>query len=172
MGLFAMDANLTLGRLGNLYDMVRAPHHLVVHPIPYDGIPVAFGIVPIVFSIALFALPLGRALLLRLRAREVARENGRLGLLREILTRVGAKEPLTEPALEKAWTLAAGQAPPPKELTRCVVDLGGDVQIEESGEVRYRFVDLETEAQALEEERAAAEDEEAKVGRVVFGSDT
>ena len=172
MGLFALDANLTLGRLVNLYDMIRAPHHLVVPPIPYDGIPIAFGIVPLVFSIALFALPLGRALLLRLRAREVAHENGRLGLLREILTRVGAKEPLTEPALEQAWAQAAGQPPAPKELTRVVVELGGDVQIEESGEVRYRFVDLETEAEALEEERAIAKDEEAKVGRVVFGSDS
>ena len=126
----------------------------------------------LVFSISLFVMPLARALLLRVRAREVARENGRLGLLREILTRVDAKEPLTEPALEKAWTDAAGEPPPPKALTRCVVDLGGDVQIEESGAVRYRFVDLETEAEALEEERAAAEDAEAKLGKVVFGSDT
>jgi hypothetical protein len=172
MGLFALDANLTLGRLMNLYDMIRAPHHVVVPPIPYDGIPLAFGVVPLVFSLALFALPLGRALLLRLRAREVAHENGRLGLLREVLTRVNAKAPLTEPALEQAWTQAAGQPPAPKELTRVVVELGGDVQLEESGEVRYRFVDLETEAEALEEERAVAKDEEAKVGRVVFGSDT
>jgi hypothetical protein len=37
--------------------------------------------------------------------------------------------------------------------------------------VRYRFVDLETEAAALEAEREAASDEEKKVGRVIFASD-
>ena len=40
------------------------------------------------------------------------------------------------------------------------------------GEIRYRFVDSETEAQALEEERAAAAEEEAKVGKVIFASDS
>ncbi len=178
MGSVALGTNLTLHRIANLYEMVRSrPHYAghyhapVVHSIPYDGIPIAFGLLPIVFSLALFLMPVGRVLLQRFRARAVARENGRLGLLREILTRVNARAPLTEPALEKAWTDAAGEAPAPKQLTRCVVDLGGDVQIEESGEVRYRFVDLEAEAEALEEERAAAAQTEAQVGRVVFGSD-
>jgi len=37
--------------------------------------------------------------------------------------------------------------------------------------VRYRFADLETEAAALEAEREAADEEEKKVGKVVFSSE-
>jgi hypothetical protein len=37
--------------------------------------------------------------------------------------------------------------------------------------VRYRFVDLETEAAALEVERDHASDEEKKVGKIIFASD-
>jgi hypothetical protein len=40
-----------------------------------------------------------------------------------------------------------------------------------TGEVRYRFADLETEAEALQAEREAAPEEEKAVGRVVFASD-
>jgi hypothetical protein len=53
-----------------------------------------------------------------------------------------------------------------------VVALGGDVDLEASDkDVKYRFVDLETEAQALDEERAEASDDEKKVGKIEFASD-
>ncbi len=169
MGLFVIANNLTIDRL---VDMFRPlPPGVQYIPMPYDGMPIVLGLVPLVFSVLLFLLPLGRALLQPVRARAINHENGRLGLLREILTRIQARAPLTEPSLRKAWKSGAGTEPESKELTRAVVDLGGDVDIEPSGEVRYRFVDLETEAAALEEERAAAEDSEARVGKVIFGSD-
>jgi hypothetical protein len=88
-----------------------------------------------------------------------------------VIDRVEAKQPVTDAALTEAWTRAAGSPPASKELTREVVALGGDAQIEESGEVRYRFVDLETEEAALEAERAGAADDERKVGKVIFASD-
>ena len=174
MGLFSLDANLTLARVGHLFEIASAARH-VRHAIPvampYDGVPIVLGVVPLVFSVAIFLLPLGRAILRPMQARKIAHENGRLGLLREILTRLETHAPLTEPSLKNAWKEAAGSDPQPKELTRAIVDLGGDVDIQESGEVRYRFVDLETEAAALEEERSLADEKEAQVGKVVFGSD-
>ena len=170
MGLFVIANNLTIARIFDLLRPLRPGVEYI--PLPYDGVPIALGLVPLVFSIALFLLPLGRALLQPVRNRAIHRENGRLSLLREILTRVEARAPLTEPNLRAAWKSGAGTEPESKELTRAVVDLGGDVDIEPTGDVRYRFVDLETEAAALEEERAAAEDAEARVGKVIFGSDT
>jgi hypothetical protein len=169
MGLYALDGNLTLARVVHIFQ--SDPRHGVPIPMPYDGVPIVLGVIPLVFSAALFLLPLGRALLQPLRTKKVAHENGRLGALREILARVGAGRRPTEAALKQAWTKAAGTEPSSQELTRVVVDLGGDVDIQENGEVRYRFVDLETEAAALEAERAAAEENEARVGRTVFGSD-
>jgi hypothetical protein len=170
MGLFVIANNLTVARIFDLLRPLRPGVEYV--PLPYDGVPIVLGLVPLVFSVALFLLPLGRALLQPVRNRAINHENGRLSLLREILTRVEARAPLTEPNLRAAWKSGAGTEPESKALTRAVVDLGGDVDIEPTGEVRYRFVDLETEAAALEEERAAAEDAEARVGKVIFGSDT
>ncbi len=167
MSLVAIDLNLTLAKLPWLF------HRIPLDRLPYMGTPIVLGIVPLVFSIALFALPIGRAIARPFKAKKVAEENGRLGLLREILTRIEAKAPLTEKALVDAWTRTAGTPPASKELTKRVVELGGDAEIQEdTGEVRYRFVDLETEAAALEAEREAASDEEKKVGKVVFASDS
>ena len=170
MGFYAIGANLTIDRLLYIFQ-TSGRHAIPLPPMPYDGVPIALGLVPLLFSIAVFLLPIGRALLRPIKAREVAKENGRLGLLREIMARIEKRAPLDEPSLAKAWTQAAGEEPAPKELTRAIVELGGDADITENGEVRYRFVDLETEAEALEEERAAAPEAEAKIGKVIFGSD-
>ncbi len=186
MAVFALDANLTIARIMNIVAMIRLPDDTL--PLPYDGVPVVLGVIPLVFSLALFLLPLGRALARPAQAATLAKENGRLGLLREILGRVKAGAPLTEAALKDAWERAAGAKPGDKELTRAIVDLGGDVDLREDeggaagpartriaaqdeGGVRYRFIDLETETEALEAERATAKDEEAQLGKVAFASD-
>jgi len=141
-----------------------------------DGTPIALGLVPLVFSLALFLLPIGRALLRPLKARQVAREKGRLGVLREVLTRIDARQEVTDAGLERAWVRAAGAKAGSGEISARVAELGADVAVsngtaDKSSGVRYRFADLETEAKALEEEREAAPEEEKKVGKVVFGSD-
>jgi hypothetical protein len=166
MSLVAFDTNLTLAKLPLLFSGVP------LEAIPYAGTPIALGLVPLVFSLGLFLLPAARAIARPFQTKAAARENGRLGVLREILTQVERKAEVTEEGLTQAWTRAAGAPPEPKELTRQVVALGGDLEIkEESGQTRYRFVDLETEAAALEAERELASEEEKKPGRVVFGSD-
>lgn len=168
MSLVAFEKNLTLAKLPYLFS--RIPMELL----PDDGVPIVLGVVPLVFSIALFALPLGRAIFRGRAAKKVANENGRLAMLRAILARVAMKEPVTDSALVQAYERAAGRKPSSKEVTREVVALGGDADLENvpaNGDVRYRFVDLETEAAALEAEREAAPEAEKKVGRVVFASD-
>jgi hypothetical protein len=134
--------------------------------------PWALGVIPFVFSIALFALPLLRLLWRPVKARRAAREKGRRAVLRAVLARTADKRGVTESELEQAWTEAAGSPPDKKALTREVVALGGDVDLErvEDG-VRYRFPELEAEAKAVEAEREAAAEEEAKVGRVIFSSE-
>jgi hypothetical protein len=168
MAGFALDANLTIDRV--LYLFEHTGRRGYVPPMPYDGVPIALGLVPLVFSLGIFAFPLVRAIVQPYRARAAARENARLAVLREVLTRVENGTPIDEPVLAAAWKRATGEAPTSKELTRIAVDLGGDVDPSE-GEVRYRFADLEAEQAALEEERAHASDEEARAGKVVFASD-
>jgi hypothetical protein len=168
MSSYALNAHLTFDNLGLLLRGVP------FRALPQVGTATALGVVPFVFSLALFALPLGRALIRPLKQRRLARENARRAVLRTILTRLASRsgrEPITDEALQQAWQEAAGSAPTSREITREVVALGGDVDLETGEGIRYRFPDLEIEAKALEAEREAASEEEARVGKVVFSSD-
>jgi hypothetical protein len=164
MGLWAIDNNMTLTRIAHLFD--RFPH-----PIPYTGVPVVLGVIPLVFSALLFLLPIGRAVARPFAARKAQEEKGRLAVLRVVLDRVKGKQKVTDSDAAQAWQRATGENAPPKRLDRELVSLGGQVDIEPSGATRWRFADLETEAAAVEAEREAAAEEEARLGDVVFATD-
>jgi hypothetical protein len=165
--LWALSNGMTLSRVSLLLQGVPWLK------LPPAGTAWALGVVPLVFSIALFALPVFRAIWRPIKARRVARENGRRALVRKVLERVGRRDGVTEEELAGAWAEAAGTTPDPKTISREVVKLGGDVDLErvEDG-VRYRFPDLELEAKAVQAEREAAAEEEARVGPIIFSSET
>jgi len=165
MSLYVLGNGLTIEKISLLLRGV--PKELLP---PDMGTPIALGVVPLVFSIALFALPLLRAAYRPFKERRLARENARRAVLREVLTRVG-KKPITDGALVSAWREATGAEPNSKEITREVVALGGDVEERDDGQIRYRFPEFEAEATALEAEREAASVEEARVGKVIFSSE-
>jgi len=164
MGGWAIENGMTIERITHLFD--RVPYHVVG-----TGIPVALGLVPLVFSALLFLLPIGRAAARPAKVRAATEEKGRLAVLREVLDRVGRKQPVTDEVLAQAWEKAAGEPPPKKRIDQELVKLGGDVAIEDSGATRWRFAELETEAAAVEAEREAASDAEAKLGKVVYATD-
>ncbi|WP_394825588.1 hypothetical protein [Pendulispora albinea] len=164
---------LTLSNIGLVLSRQMDPDRLRHVPLvlPNDGLPIAFGLVPLMFSLVLFALPAVRAFLRTRKEKSVARENARLAILREILARAPSKVPVPDEALRTAYRVATGEEPTSQQITARVVELGGDVDVGPQGEVRYRFADLEAEAEALEEDRARASEREARLGRVVFASD-
>jgi hypothetical protein len=164
MGFWAIGNGLTLERVVHLFDRVPPP---VVDP----SLPIALGVVPLIFSALLFVVPVGRAIARPFRSRHVTEERGRLAVLRAVLERIRGKQPVTDRVVADAWRGATGQGAPPKRLDRELVALGGDVDITEGGETRWRFADLETEATAVAAEREAAAEEEARLGDVVFASD-
>jgi hypothetical protein len=170
MSWYALSEGWTLDKLRWMFERMQLhiPPGALWKPEP-TGTAIMLGVVPLVFSLALFALPLARAAYRPIKERRVARENGRRAMLREILEHVGSGE-VTDASLRAAWKSAAGTEPDEKDLTREVTALGGDVDYE-SGKVKYRFPDLEAEAKALEAEREAAAESEARVGKVVFSSE-
>jgi len=139
--------------------------------LPPPGLPIALGVVPFLFSLALFALPLARLVMKPLREKRAARENGRRAVLRAVLENVG-QGGVSERDLVERYRIATGTEPDPKELTKQVVALGGDVDLDRAVEgVRYLFPDLELEARAVEAEREQASEDEEKLGPVVFTSE-
>lgn len=165
MSGWVLSQGLTLERLFAMFS--KTPVELW----PAPGFPIVLGIVPFVFSIALFLLPLGRLALRPFQKKRVAKENGRRAVLKTVIE--GAKSGgVSEKELMDRYRVASGIEADPKELTKQVIALGGDVDLERAGEgIRYRFQDLELEARAVEAEREAASEEEAKVGKVVFSSE-
>jgi hypothetical protein len=164
MGLWAIDNGMTIERTTHLFD--RVPHAVVD-----TGVPIALGVIPLVFSALLFLVPITRLVVRPWRRRSALEERGRLAVLREVIERVRGKKPVTDTEVTAAWRRATGRPPAAKQLDRELVALGGDVAIEPSGATRWRFADLEREASAVEAERAQAADEEARLGEVVYATD-
>jgi hypothetical protein len=167
VGAFALANGWTIANVLHLFEH-RPPGE---PPIFEPGTAVALGIVPLVFSIGVLALPLVRAALRGRKEKKVADEKARLEILREVLARAPNKEPVPDEVLVAAYRIATGETPTSKEITARVVELGGDVDVGPEGEVRYRFADLEAEAEALEEEREAASEKEARLGKIIFTSE-
>lgn len=162
---WVMARGLTIERIVLLF----SKHPTAV--LPDTGLPIALGLVPFVFSLALFTIPLARAALRIPAERRAKRENARLAVLREVLARAPKKEPVSDEQLRAVWRVATGTEPSSREITARVVELGGDVDLGPNGEVRYRFADLEEEAEAVEDERDRAPEAEKRLGKIVFASD-
>lgn len=167
---FVLANGLTLERLTAIFAQLRTPEPLPV-PAP-DGLPLALGLVPFAFSLALFALPALRALRRPAESRRVARENGWRELLRVVLGRAPAewRAVYTDDELRKAWLQASGRAASDVELGDAVRALGGETDVDADGVVVHRFDTVSRELEALLGARARAADDEAAAGKVIFSS--
>lgn len=165
MSTFILATDLTL------VDLLIRLNKPVPPWLPTGGVPLVFGIVPLVLSLVVFAIPLVRAVARPWKNAQRARERGRLAMLREILERAPKAEPVDEDQLRRAYRIAAGSEPSDAMIRERIVELGGDVDLEGGEPIKYRFPDLEEEAAAVAEERERADDDEAKVGAVVFTSE-
>jgi uncharacterized membrane protein len=161
-----LSSGLTLDRIGQLVSARLEDGPLPIGP---GGVPIVLGAIPFVFSTVVFALPAARVLMKRARARRVAIENGRRAVLRAVLA-AAVGETVPSVPLRRAW-VAAG-APPLDEaqLTAEVRRLGGEPDVDEGGQVVYRFPDLARETRALAAARRSAPADERSPGEVIFSS--
>jgi hypothetical protein len=167
---YVLANGLTIERLTHMLSQMgeRFPQPMP----PVDGIPLALGAVPFVFSLALFLLPLLRSLRRPAERKRVERENGYRGVLRVVLTGRKGRIDLTGAELRQAWmTASGGKSPSDKDLEEAVRAAGGEVDLNEQGQVVYRFEVLERELQATESDRKGAAADEASAGQVVFSSE-
>lgn len=169
MSVLAIQNGWTLERIQHILTVAQSgvPPELVT--LPPAGTPLLLGWIPFAFSLALFALPLVRAMGHARERRRVQGVNGRRGLLRAVVTQPHGHG-LSEDVLRQAWRQTAGVLPGDRELTRAVVALGGELQVREDGSTFYHFPQLQAELRALRHERRQAGEQEVDVGEVVFSS--
>lgn len=136
---------------------------------PPDGTPLVLGLVPFVFSSALFALPVVRAFRHRSQKRKVQAENGRRALAAHAMK--ANAEVLAEADVVATFEQGAGRPGTPQEILAAVRSLGGDFDLEQDLPV-YRFAELAREQRALVAERARAQNDERNAGRIIFSSDS
>jgi hypothetical protein len=161
-----LASGLTLDRIGQLLAARGEDGPL---PPAAGGIPIVLGAIPFVFSAVVFTLPTARALLKGSRARRAAIENGRRALLRAVLA-AAVGETVPAVPLQRAWTAAGAPALTEQQLTSEVRRLGGEPDVDEGGQIVYRFPDLARETRALTAARRAAPSEERSPGQVLFSS--
>jgi len=167
---YALSNGLTIERLVALIGTVSrdASERAVMLP-PPDGLPWALGVVPFVFSGAVFALPIVRMVKQSFRKQKADAENGRRALAALVLDAPKPEYPAA--ALEAVWAEGAGRKPQEKELLSAVQSLGGRFDINDDGDHLYRFDELVRERKALTDSRAKAGRDEASPGEIVFSSD-
>ncbi len=161
MSMVAIENHWTLERLELIFAGVK-PEML-----SKMGTPLLLGWIPFWFSVVLFALPVMRWMRRSVQENALKIDNGRRGVLWAVLNRLTGRG-IAEPVLVDAWEKNAGSKPSARELTREVVKLGGDLDVDMStGKTAYRFKTLELEVRALEEERLKASKTEVEIGQQI-----
>ncbi len=162
---WAIAAGLTISNIVQLFTGTA------IGDLPNAGIPVVFGLIPLIFSLIIFAMPIGRRIGHASKKKAVARENGRRAMLRVVLDDA-EKGLVSDEKIRVAWKEAAGEEAEPTEISREVAELGGTVDMEASGDAggtaMYRFEEFHSERAALKKQRAQATEAEAKPAAIVF----
>lgn len=172
MGGVGLGMGLTIDRLT---EMVARVGVLDPPPLPPpDGVPLALGLVPFLFSTALFAIPFLRRLRRHATVARVEDDNRVRLLLRRLLAgEESAQLPrrfrFSLPELAEACAIG-GRRASEAEVERAVRALGGTVDITEGGWLAYTFDDLAREHAAVRAARALASPDEASPGAVVLSS--
>jgi hypothetical protein len=172
----AISAGLTIERLGEVISRagMDAATQAAMGPLPPPhGLPLVLGWIPFLFSAALFALPIARALARRREAARAADENGRRALLRLVTPGAAGAGLSVLTAADAERVFAAGAAAKPRagQVEVGARALGADVDVTDDGAVVYRFDTAALERDALARARATAAPDEAQPGRVVFDSE-
>lgn len=138
------------------------------------GMWLGFGIwlaeVPLYFSLALLASVLLRVPFHVARREADRRENGRRALLERAYRGAGERKGVRVEAFEHAWRKATRTEIDRSRLEALLLELGGDLEINEHGGTAWRFPTIELELAALTRVRAELGTGEREVGEVEFSS--
>lgn len=169
MSSIAITNHWTIEKFQYIFSAASQKIPLHALPPPPEGTSLLLGWVPFMFSLTLFAIPAMRALNRGKKRQEIQIKNGKRGLIRAILTKLGFGG-IKEETLKNSWEETALVKPDDKVFTREVVKLGGELELNSHDVPLYRFKAIEAEMGALKVARSAASNQEAHIGEVVFSS--
>ena len=169
MSTVAISAGWTVEKLKYIFTVASTnmPAELIMPPA--DGPALLLGWIPLLFSSALFLIPLTRAFNRSSLKRKISNLNGKRGLLRTIFNIRPPRE-IAENELKNGWQSMADVPPSDRELNTEIARLGGDVVTHDDGSYKYKFAAIEAEMKALEEARLKASKKEIYAGDVIFSS--
>lgn len=169
MSTVALANGWTVDKLRYLFMLGQVKGHAeLLPPAPEPGVPLILGVIPFVFSLALFTIPVLRALGRPKKIKEVKAKNGKRGLIRAILSKLKPSG-IKEAELIAGWEAQAQSKPTERELSREIIRLGGEIETKD-GFVAYRFPELETLTVALDRARKNAGAFETRTGDIIFSA--
>jgi len=169
MSMVAISSSWTIEKLKYIFMIASSDIPLEYLPPAPEGTSLLLGWIPLIFSSALFLIPISRAVNRPRDKRSVDAKNGKRGLLRTILTKLGIAG-IKEKVLFDGWTEQANAQPSESELTKEIIHLGGEMELRDGETPVYRFAAIEAEIRALEAARKSASMSEVSAGEVVFSS--
>jgi hypothetical protein len=134
------------------------------------GLPFWAAELPLFATLAFLVVPIVRLPFWIERRKAIASTNGRRALLEAAHESACERAGVDEDELAARWRKAAGAGITPVALRHVLVEMGGDVVIDDLGGASWRFPELELELRALADERSAADERERDAGAIEFTS--
>ena len=139
----------------------------------YNNTPILFGWIPFIFSTILFSIPLTRFLFRKKLIKKINHANGYKGLIKSLSSHIdNNKLNISETLLMKEWKLFCGKDIDPKLLSKIIIKLGGEMDINNEGQVFYKFNNLLNEFKALKSKMKILDSKKSKIhDKIIFSSE-
>ncbi len=168
MGFVGITNHWTIEHLKLILQNSMTQDQMLINPQVF-GPSLLLGWIPFSFSLFLFLIPLTRLFFRSNKEEKIKTYNGRNGLIKALLTKL-TRFGIKEEALKTSWQEQAGAAPKESSFIRETIKLGGELELDDNAQTRFRFRDLEAEKEALEKARASSSARESYVGEIIFDS--
>ena len=120
----------------------------------YNDAPILLGWIPLIFSISLFLIPTTRLLFRKRLIKQINNENGYRGIMKSIVNHIEHDNfNIPEENLIKEWKIFTGCDPDIKTLSKMIIDIGGEINIDKDGKILYSFEDIAKHNKALKEKK-------------------
>ncbi|MBN2383401.1 hypothetical protein JXQ70_11010 [bacterium] len=165
---------------------------LLANGVPLDQLTaqstaIFLGVIPFVFSLFIFLLPLGRWLVRRNKVKQALRANGLRAIVRAVFAglrfrmsrkefhvlyqgqgRTSERTPAYESGLPAPPAKPALDSINKKDLNNCALDLEANLDMTDEGDLNYHFERFEREYHSVRKVRQTRSDHETSVGDIVF----